>query len=192
VYAISGQVDKEIGCCAPIPADEPDWQFQRPTALVTLGTNQSMLANVTASLGLQRSVIEKPTRQKARASKIEPSFNEFGFGVCFQSTAGGGEQPRPPTSKASRTTRESVPRRRAPAPTTSATASRARALWTTTTEPTDTSRSSTGRRTSAVSPTPADRDRRLVPTTIQRYDEEPARAGSSHLTPEASSDGGAA
>jgi hypothetical protein len=99
VYAISGQVDEEISGEAPIPANDPDWRFVAQTATVTVGPNQSILANVTASLGLQPNVIEKPTqkptRQKAGASKIEPSFNEFGFGVCFQNTIGGGEQGSP-------------------------------------------------------------------------------------------------
>lgn len=86
VYAISGQVDENIPGGAPIPANTPDWQFQGPTATVTVGANQSILANVSASLGLQPNQIGKPS-----SPKIQASFTEFGFGVCFQSTTGGGE-----------------------------------------------------------------------------------------------------
>jgi len=91
VYAISGQVDEDIPGGAPIPAGEPDWQFQGPTATVTIGANQSMLANVSASLGMQRGQIGSPHGTRAGAPAVEPSFAEFGFGVCFQSTTGGGE-----------------------------------------------------------------------------------------------------
>src|SRR5437764_5215653 len=42
VYAISGQVDEDIPGGAPIPANDPDWQFQGPTATVTVGANQSI------------------------------------------------------------------------------------------------------------------------------------------------------
>lgn len=87
VYAISGQVDEFIGGGAPVPADDPEWQFvaQTATATVTVGVNQSILANVTASLGTQQN-IGKPS-----GPKIQAPFSEFGFGVCFQNTVGGGE-----------------------------------------------------------------------------------------------------
>jgi hypothetical protein len=65
------------------PADNPDWSFEGPTALVTITSTQSMLANVSASLGQGDNIGAKP--------RVEPQFAEFGFGVCFQNTVGGGE-----------------------------------------------------------------------------------------------------
>lgn len=53
---------------------------------MTFAPKQSMLANVTASLGIQEEVVGKPS-----TPKIQSPFSEFAFGVCFQSTTGGGE-----------------------------------------------------------------------------------------------------
>ena len=55
-------------------------------ATVAVGSNQSILANVTASLGSQPIIPEDGT-----APKVQAPLSEFAFGVCFQSTAGGGE-----------------------------------------------------------------------------------------------------
>jgi hypothetical protein len=85
-FALSGQVDEFISGGAPIPAVDPEWQFVATTATVTVGANQSMLANITASLGLQGEIIGKPG-----SPKVQAPFTEFAFGVCFQNTAGGGE-----------------------------------------------------------------------------------------------------
>ena len=101
VFAISGQVAQSIGSGAPIPADTPQWQFEGPTATVTITATQSMLANISASLGvgmLQRqagaALIGAKPNQGAQPN-VEPSFDEFGFGVCFQNTVGGGEGGNP-------------------------------------------------------------------------------------------------
>jgi hypothetical protein len=84
VYAISGQVDQAIEGGAPIPADTPDWQFEGPTATVTITNTQSLLANVSASLGIGQEIPQLPGAKP----NVEPPYNEFAFGVCFQSTAG--------------------------------------------------------------------------------------------------------
>jgi hypothetical protein len=89
VYAISGAVSNDIGSGASFPADNPDWSFEGPTALVTITNTQSMLANVSASLGLGGG------GQIGAKPKVEPQFAEFGFGVCFQNTVGGGEGGQP-------------------------------------------------------------------------------------------------
>ena len=51
---------------------------------MVVGPNQSMLANVSASLGLQRIVPEHGT-----APKVQEPFSEFASGVCFQNANGG-------------------------------------------------------------------------------------------------------
>jgi hypothetical protein len=90
VYAIAGQVNNVItGEDEEVPANNPDWRFVATTAQVTVTANQSILANITAGLGMQRGQIGGPT------PKVESSFNEFGYGVCFQNTVGGGEQGNP-------------------------------------------------------------------------------------------------
>lgn len=92
VYAISGQVSQNIGGGAPIPADTPQWQFEGPTATVTITNTQSMLANISASLGEQPCQFQNCGAPKQGTQpNVEPAFNEFGFGVCFQNTVGGGE-----------------------------------------------------------------------------------------------------
>ncbi len=96
VYAISGAVSQDIGSGASFPADNPDWSFQGPTALVTITATQSMLANVSASLGMQECFIGiQPNTPCDAKPNVEPQFNEFGFGVCFQNTVGGGEGGNP-------------------------------------------------------------------------------------------------
>jgi hypothetical protein len=95
VYAIAGQVDSEIpGQDSEIPADNPDWQFVATTATVTVGANQSMLANITAGLGRQQ-CLDGPKQPCIGAPKVQSSFSEFGYGVCFQDAKGGGEQGNP-------------------------------------------------------------------------------------------------
>jgi hypothetical protein len=94
VYAISGAVSNDIGSGASFPADNPDWSFEGPTALVTITNMQSMLANVSASLGLQNCFGAGPACPQAKP-KVEPQFAEFSFGVCFQNTVGGGEGGQP-------------------------------------------------------------------------------------------------
>jgi hypothetical protein len=106
VYAVAGQVNEEIeGIDGPIPADSPNWQFVATTATVTISNTQSILANITAGLGvcfnLQVGVGAKPNASptcslpeaKAGAKpNTEAPFNEFGYGVCFQQAVGGQEE----------------------------------------------------------------------------------------------------
>lgn len=96
VFAISGQVDEDIGSGAPIPADDPEWQFEGPTATVTITATQSFLANISASLGMQECFVGVHPNQPCEAKpNVEPPFDEFGFGVCFQNAIGGGEGGNP-------------------------------------------------------------------------------------------------
>jgi hypothetical protein len=95
VYAVAGQVQDEIpGTDGPIPADSPNWQFVATTATVTITNTQSLLANITAGLGeincFQIPVGVKHAQCPEAGAKpnVEPSFREFGYGVCFQNTAG--------------------------------------------------------------------------------------------------------
>jgi len=94
-YAIAGQVDQNIpGQDETIPAVNPDWQFVATTAQVTIANNQSMLANITTGLG-QQCNIGGPKQPCLQGPKVESPFFEFGYGVCFQNTVGGGEQGNP-------------------------------------------------------------------------------------------------
>ncbi len=101
VFAVAGQVDQEIGGGAPIPANDPEWQFVATTAQVTITNTQSILANITAGLGelnCQIGVGVKPAQcanKPAAQPNVEPSFREFGYGVCFQNAVGGGEGGNP-------------------------------------------------------------------------------------------------
>lgn len=98
VYAISGQVDTFIPSGYPIPANDPEWLFEGPTATVTITATQSLLANVSASLGVSDCIGAKPTQcpqVPGTKPNIEPPFAEFGFGVCFQNAVGGGEGGNP-------------------------------------------------------------------------------------------------
>jgi len=100
VYAIAGQVNEDIvGQDETIPADNPDWRFVATTAQVTITSTQSLLANITAGLG-QGCFDAKPQGQQPcigappNGHVDAPSF-EFGYGVCFQNTVGGGEGGNP-------------------------------------------------------------------------------------------------
>lgn len=96
VYAIAGQVDEDIvGQDEEIPADNPDWQFVATTAQVTVTANQSILANITAGLGRQECFQGPGQPCGIGAPKVQSSFTEFGYGVCFQNTQGGGEGGQP-------------------------------------------------------------------------------------------------
>jgi hypothetical protein len=96
VYAIAGQVQQDIaGQDEEIPADNPDWQFVATTAQVTVAANQSILANITAGLGMQECFQGPGQPCGIGAPKVQSSFSEFGYGVCFQNTVGGGEQGNP-------------------------------------------------------------------------------------------------
>ena len=100
VYAIAGQVQQNIsGQDESIPADNPDWHFVATTAQVTITNTQSMLANITAGLG-QQQCLQAPPNGKAcigapPKGQVDAQFLEFGYGVCFQNTAGGGEGGNP-------------------------------------------------------------------------------------------------
>jgi hypothetical protein len=100
VYAVAGQVTEDID--GPIPADSPNWQFVATTAQVTITNTQSILANITAGLGEcsfigngvhpdQPSCIVPEAKPGAKPN-IDPPFNEFGYGVCFQQAVGGQEE----------------------------------------------------------------------------------------------------
>ncbi len=104
VYAVAGQVQEDIpGTDGPIPADSPNWQFVATTATVTITNTQSLLANITAGLG-ECFIIEAGVKQPALCNSgvakpkpgakpnVEPSFREFGYGVCFQQAVGEQEQ----------------------------------------------------------------------------------------------------
>jgi len=96
VYAIAGQVQDDISSGAPIPANDPEWQFVATTAQVTIANNQSILANITAGLGEQE-CFQAPKQPciGGPSPKVQASFTEFGYGVCFQNTQGGGEGGNP-------------------------------------------------------------------------------------------------
>ena len=97
VYAIAGKVDSNIpGQDSAIPAVTPDWQFVATTAQVTITSTQSILANITAGLG-EQCIIGAPKQGCGGPSspKVQASFTEFGYGVCFQNTVGGGEGGNP-------------------------------------------------------------------------------------------------
>jgi hypothetical protein len=83
VFAVSGFTAFSIPGGASFPATNPDWSFEGPTALVTITSTQSFLANISGSFGTQGNIGAKP--------KLELQSFEFGFGVCFQNTVGGGE-----------------------------------------------------------------------------------------------------
>jgi hypothetical protein len=100
VYAIAGQVQQDIsGQDGDIPADSPDWQFIATTAQVTITATQSMLANITAGLGQQECLQAPPNGHQPCGAppngKVDAQFLEFGYGVCFQNTVGGGEGGNP-------------------------------------------------------------------------------------------------
>jgi hypothetical protein len=102
VYAVAGQVNSDIsGQDEPIPADNPDWQFVATTTQVTITNTQSMLANITAGLGQEQCFGAKPNQCPQAPSGQAPKqgqgpfFLEFGYGVCFQNTVGGGEGGNP-------------------------------------------------------------------------------------------------
>jgi hypothetical protein len=100
VYAIAGQVDGFIsGQDSEIPAVNPDWRFVATTAQVTITNTQSMLANITAGLGQTCAgappIGQQPCLGAKPTGNVEPAFLEFGYGVCFQNTVGGGEGGNP-------------------------------------------------------------------------------------------------
>jgi len=83
IFQVAGALPASIASGDTNPGVTPAWHFRGPTRSVGVTDTQSILANISGSLGHEIPPPAAPINQAPAAG------TEFGFGVCYQSSGGG-------------------------------------------------------------------------------------------------------